>query len=78
MPLIRIVATEWTEQQLHAEALRESRTASAMGQTLLREALDARKARAAEQAELLKIGQTVVLENTLASILRAESESAAR
>jgi hypothetical protein len=44
MAVIRIVATDWIAAQVHDAARKEGRTVSAMGQRLLSEALDVRKA----------------------------------
>jgi hypothetical protein len=45
---------------------------------LVNESLAARRAAAAEQAELLKVGHAVKLENALTKLIRGDSESAAQ
>jgi hypothetical protein len=72
MAVIRIVATDMVSQQIHAQALKENRTLSAMGQVLLREALDARRSAAAEQNELLQAGHSTKI-SQLVSMLKGET-----
>jgi hypothetical protein len=54
MAVIRIIATDMVNDQVHREALKENRTVSAMGQVLLREALAARRSAAANNEQLLR------------------------
>ena len=53
---IRLRLPEYQGQQIHELALKESRSQSSMISNLVSEALTARRARAAEQDELLRVG----------------------
>jgi hypothetical protein len=52
MPVVRIVATDLVAQKLHAQALKENRTLSAMGLLLLREGLEQRAAAAKQVTDV--------------------------
>jgi hypothetical protein len=70
---IRVKLSDAEGHEIHNMALRENRSQSSAISLLLREALSARRAAAAEQEELLRVGHAVKLENTLVKILRGES-----
>jgi hypothetical protein len=70
---IRLKVPDHIGQELHQLALAESRSDSGMINLLVHEALDARRARAAEQQELLTEGQRAVVQRRLTSLLRGEA-----
>jgi hypothetical protein len=59
MAVISIVATDMVAQQVHAEALKENRTLSAMGQILLRESLERRRAEKMQVAEVARLAAVI-------------------
>lgn len=60
MALIRITTTDLLAQQLHSQAVRENRTTSKMGEIILRQGLEERRAVAAATSQLVAVikGQT--------------------
>jgi|HubBroStandDraft_6_1064221.scaffolds.fasta_scaffold1109821_1 hypothetical protein len=65
MPMIRITTSDYLAQMLHAQAVRENRTDSKMGELILRQGLEERRT-AAHQVEQVA---------TLTKILRGEVEA---
>ena len=59
MAVIRIVTTDCIAQQLHAEAVRENRSLSKMGELCLRESLDRRRDERANRAEVARLVQAL-------------------
>ena len=59
MAVIRIVTTDWIAQQLHAEAVRENRSLSKMGELCLRESLDRGRDERANRAEVARLVQAL-------------------
>jgi hypothetical protein len=55
MAVIRIVCTDWTAQQLRAQALKENRTLSAMGAICLSESLENRRSTSAATERLVRV-----------------------
>jgi hypothetical protein len=53
MAVVRIVTTDLVSQQLHAQALKENRTLSKMGEILLRESLERRREASASTAKIV-------------------------
>ena len=55
MAVIRIVTTDMVSQQLHAQALKENRTLSKMGEILLRKSLERRREASASTQQIVSL-----------------------
>jgi hypothetical protein len=70
---IRVKLSDAEGHEIHQMALRENRSQSSAMSLLLREALAARRAAAAEQSELLQAGHSAKI-SALVSMLKGETQ----
>jgi hypothetical protein len=73
---VRIRLPQALGDEIHRLSLKENRSQSATVSWLVSEQLNAMRARAAEQDELLRVGSAVKLNDTLVKLLRGEDSAA--
>jgi hypothetical protein len=74
---VRIRLPQALGHEIHQLSLRGNRSQSATVSWLVTQQLDAMRARAAEQEELLRVGHAVKLESALLSLIKGVTDSTA-